>query len=165
MSNTSILILDTTYILPLFGIKVKKLKKLNEGLQTIWKQGIKGYEIYLPSVCLIEVNYKLIQEYKKTKNFEILKRYPIALPTLKTSKYIKLFNPYLDLAASQIALKLRHAGHSDMMDCWIAASTASLNGILITEDKELEMILKKIPETKSITLYAWNKLIDEKILI
>ena len=56
--KTQRLILDTSFILPLFGIKLKSLTKINEGLKLIWKEGLDDFEVYLPSVCLIESLYK-----------------------------------------------------------------------------------------------------------
>lgn len=46
-------ILDTTYILLLFGIKIKDLARINEGIKPIWKKRIKDFKIYLPTICLI----------------------------------------------------------------------------------------------------------------
>ena len=158
--KTQRLILDTSYILPLFGIKIKSLTKINEGLKLIWKEGIDDFEVYLPSICLIESLYKLIHEYKKNNDYKILKRYPLTIPTITTSQNVKIFNSYIDSTASQIAIKIRHAGHSDMMDCWIAASAAALNGILLTEDPLLKDILKRVSETKFLSIWSWKELID-----
>lgn len=158
--KTQRLILDTSFILPLFGIKLKSLTKINEGLKLIWGEGLDDFEVYLPSVCLIESLYKLIHEYKKNNNYKILKRYPLAIPTIITSQNVKIFNSYIDSTASQIAIKIRHSGHSDMMDCWIAASAAALNGILLTEDTLLIDILKSVPETKFLSIWSWKELID-----
>lgn len=158
--KTQRLILDTSFILPLFGIKLKSLTKINEGLKLIWGEGLDDFEVYLPSVCLIESLYKLIHEYKKNNNYNILKRYPLTIPTIITSQNVKIFNSYIDSTASQIAIKIRHSGHSDMMDCWIAASAAALNGILLTEDTLLIDILKSVPETKFLSIWSWKELID-----
>ena len=70
------LILDTTYILPLFGIKIKDLSRINEGIKVIWKKGIKQFDVYLPSICLIEVLYKLVSDYRKTNDIEIFHNSP-----------------------------------------------------------------------------------------
>lgn len=157
------LILDTTYILPLFGIKIKDLAGINEGIKLIWKNGIKDFEVYLPTICLIEVLYKLINEYKKTNDFKILKRYPVATPTVMTSQIVSLFDPHLNSIASQIAIIIRHNGHLDIMDCLIAASAAALNGILLTEDKNLKNILQNIPETKLLPIWSWSEIVTKLI--
>jgi len=157
------LILDTTYILPLFGIKIKDLAGINEGIKLIWKKGIRDFEVYLPTICLIEVLYKLISEYRKTNDFKILKRYPMAVPTIMTSQNVNLFDPQLNSIASQIAIIIRHSSHNDIMDCLIAASAAALNGILLTEDKDLKNKLQNIPETKLIPIFSWSEIVDKII--
>lgn len=157
------LILDTTYILPLFGIKIKDLSRINEGIKVIWKKGIKEFDVYLPSICLIEVLYKLVSDYRKTNDIEILKRYPIATPTIMTSQNVNLFDPHLNSTASQIAVIIRHNGHFDIMDCLIAASAATLNGILLTEDNDLKKRLYHIPETRLLPIWSWSEIVDKII--
>ena len=162
MKSINSLILDTTYVLPLFGIKIDLSQDFQEEIILLWKNGIEGFEIYLPSTCLIETVFKLLNEYRKNKDFSVLERYQLILPTVMNSP-IKIFNPEINTKASLIASIIRHSGHSDFMDCWIAGSTAALNGILLTEDNELEKILKNIPETKSIIIWSWNTLANEII--
>ena len=155
MKNTNSIILDTTYVLPLFGIKMNIFESFKEELKQLWKNGIKDYDVYLPSTCLIESVYKLLNEYRKKKDKSILERYQMILPTILNSP-IKIFHSELNTKASLIASIIRHSGHSDFMDCWIAGAAIALNGIFLTEDKELEKILKKIPETKSLIIWSWN---------
>jgi len=160
MKNTNSIILDTTYVLPLFGIKIELSENFLEELSQLWKNGIKEYEVYLPSICLIETVFKLLNEYRKKGELSILERYQLILPTVLNSP-IKIFNPELDIKASSIASIIRHSGHLDYMDCWLAGSAAALNSILLTEDKELEKILKIIPETKTLIVWSWNDFIDK----
>jgi len=155
MKNTKPLILDTTFILPLFGIKIKMDDEFESNLKRIWKNEIEGYHVYLPSICLIETMFKLLNVYKKTNDFNVLDRYQKILPTL-IGFPINIFNCELNPKASMIASIIRHSGHIDFMDCWIAATAAALNGILLSEDIELKNILKKIPETKNLLVIPWN---------
>lgn len=130
-------------------------ESFKEELKQLWKNGIKDYDVYLPSTCLIESVYKLLNEYRKKKDKSILERYQMILPTILNSP-IKIFHSELNTKASLIASIIRHSGHSDFMDCWIVGAAIALNGIFLTEDKELEKILKKIPETKSLIIWSWN---------
>ncbi|KKL15212.1 hypothetical protein LCGC14_2507850 [marine sediment metagenome] len=157
MKNVNSIILDTTYVLPLFGIKIEISLKFEEQIKLLWKNGINEYNIYLPSVCLIETVFKLLNEYRKKKDFHILDRYQRILPTVLNSP-VNLFNPELNPKASLIASIIRHSGHLDFMDCWISGSAVALDGILLTEDKELEKVLRTIPETKAIIISSWNEL-------
>lgn len=160
MKNINSIILDTTYVLPLFGIKMDLSQDFQEKIKILWKNGLKGYEIYLPSTCLIETIFKLLNEYKKKEDFSILERYQLILPTVLNSP-IKIFNPELNPKASLIASIIRHSGHLGFMDCWIAGTAAALNGILLTEDYELEKVLNGIPETKSVIIWSWNTLVTK----
>ena len=160
MKNINSIILDTTYVLPLFGIKIELSLKFEEQIKLLWKNGINEYKVFLPSVCLIETVFKLLNEYRKKNDFNILDRYQLILPTILNSP-IDMFNPELNSKASLIASLIRHSGHMDFMDCWIAGAAVALEGILLTEDKELEKVLRTIPETKTVIIWSWNKLITE----
>jgi len=160
MKNINSIILDTTYVLPLFGIKIKLSLKFEEQIKILWKNGINEYKVFLPSVCLIETVFKLLNEYRKKNDFNILDRYQLILPTILNSP-IDMFNPELNSKASLIASIIRHSGHMDFMDCWIAGAAVALEGILLTEDKDLEKVLRTIPETKTVIIWSWNKLITE----
>lgn len=155
MKNTKSLILDTTFILPLFGIKIKMNDNFENDLKQVWKNEIKGYDVFLPSICLIETTFKLLNVYKKNQDYSILDRYQKILPTLLNLP-INIFNCELNPKASKIASIIRHSGHSDFMDCWIAATAVVLDGVFLSEDLELKNILKKIPETKDLIIWSWD---------
>ena len=144
MKNIKPIILDTTYILPLFGIEIIDLDDFKNISNKIWSKGIDGYNIFLPSTCLMEALYKLTSEYRKSKDIAILNRFPTTIPSIESSKMVQLYNPLLYFDASKIAIKIRHAGHTDLMDCLIAGSAAVLKGILLTEEKALRKILLAI---------------------
>lgn len=160
--NINPLILDTTYILPLFGIKIIELSNFKKISEELFKNGIEGYHIYLPSICLLEVMFKLTGEYRKSKDVNILNRYSIALPSILSSKSIEIFNPLLNPEVNRISINIRHAGHTDVMDCLIAASATALKGIFLSEDSELYKIMKVIPETKDVPIWSWKDLIKNE---
>jgi len=162
MKNIKPLILDTTYILPLFGIKIIGLSNFKQVSNELWLNGLKGYSLYLPSICLMEVMFKLTAEYRKSNDVNILNRYSIALPSILSSKSIQIFNPLLNPEANRISINIRHAGHRDLMDCLIAASATALKGIFLSEDIKLSKIMKIIPETKDIPIWSWKDLIKNE---
>ncbi len=155
------LILDTTFALPLFGIGVDLPSQSEKEIQEMWRIGIPNYELYLPSVCILEVGYKLNAEFRQKKNPEILNRMVLALPTLLTHPLIKIFHPHTNLAATDMAMRIRNQGHSVLMDCWIAASAYALDGVFLTEEGALIDILKTIPEFTTVAVWSWNKLQSE----
>jgi predicted nucleic acid-binding protein len=154
MQNIKSLILDTTFILPFFGIKIDLDKDFENDLKQVWMNNVEGYNVFLPSICLIETMYKLLNEYKKVHDFEILDRYQKILPTVINSP-INIFNCELNPKASMIASIIRHSGHPDIMDCWISGTALALNGVLLSEDLDLKKKLKDIPETKDILVSSW----------
>jgi predicted nucleic acid-binding protein len=160
MKNIDSIVLDTTYVLPLFGIKVELSQKFSEKIKLLWKNGLRGYDVFLPSTCLIETAFKLLNEYRLKKDFSILERYQLILPTVLNSP-IKIFHSELNPKASLIALIIRHSGHLDFMDCWIAGTAAALEGILLTEDTDLEKALQNIPETKNVKIWSWKTLLTK----
>ncbi|MBD3341485.1 MAG: PIN domain-containing protein [Candidatus Lokiarchaeota archaeon] len=158
MMKVKSLIFDTTYIFPLFGIKITDLTNYEVISDSIWEKGIKGYELIIPSTCLMEVMYKLLSEYKSGGDISILNRYSIAIPSLLSFNPITLFDPLQNPEASRIASVIRHSGHKDMMDCLIAATAIVFKGILISEDSELKDFLQKIPDSLPLTCWSWKEL-------
>ncbi len=162
MKSIKTIILDTTYVLPIFGFEVNISSKYREEIKQLWENGYDGFKFYLPSVCLIETLYKLLGEYRREQDYDVLDRYQMMLPTVLNSP-VTIFNPELDSIASKIATIIRHAGHTDIMDCWIAASAVKLNGILLTEEKALPKILQNIIQTKDLILWSWNDFMNNII--
>jgi len=162
MKNIKPLIIDTTYILPLFGIKIIELTNFKKFSKVLWSNGLKGFNLFLPSTCLMEVLFKLNGEYRKNKDVDVLNRYAIAIPSILSSSAIQIINPLLNPEAIRIAVNIKHTGHTDFMDCLIAASAAALKGIFLTEDIELSKILKIIQETKNVSIWSWSDLIKNE---
>lgn len=161
MKNIRKLVLDTTFILPLFGIDIELTSKFEQQIQKIWHNRLNGFQIFLPSVCLIESMDKLLSLYRKNQDHAILDRYQMILPTVLNLP-IEIFNCELNPKASMLASIIRHSGHTDFMDCWIAGTAVALDAILLTQDTELAPYLKMIPETKDLVIWSWRDI--EKIL-
>ncbi len=112
--------------------------------------------------------FKLLSEYKKKnktekieQNYDILKRYHLILPTILNLP-INIINCETQVNSSMIAAIIRNHGHQDIMDCWIAGTAASVNGVLLTEDNDLIKVLKFIPETSNMKILNWDEL--EKVI-
>ena len=133
------LLLDTTYVLPLFGIDINLDNNFREEIKQLWKKGVKNYNIYLSSASIIESVYKLNREYRNSEDPEVLNRYHIVLPTIIRSKIVKIIDPFLNPVIAETSMKIREYCHKDLMDCWIAASAIKINAIFLTEDKELKI--------------------------
>ncbi|MHA1360908.1 MAG: hypothetical protein ACTSRC_22530 [Candidatus Helarchaeota archaeon] len=85
MTNIKSIVLDTTYVLPLFGIEIVQAQGFQDFIVKLWKKGIAGYKVYLPSTCLTETVFKLPSEYKTKGDISILQRYQLILPTVLNS--------------------------------------------------------------------------------
>ncbi len=150
------LLLDTTYVLPLFGINIDLNSDFREEIRQLWKKGVKNYKIYLSSASIIESVYKLNREYRNSEDPEALNRYHIVLPTIIRSKIVKIIDPFLNPIIAENSMKIREFGHKDLMDCWIVASAIQINAIFLTEDKELRTLLNKYPELKINKIFDWK---------
>jgi predicted nucleic acid-binding protein len=153
-----VIILDTIYVLPLFGIVIELSPSFLTELKLMWKNGLDGYQLYLPTPCLLESLYKLNREFRQSNNPEILDRYSLILPTILTSKVLTIIDSFTSPIISKLAMKIRKTGHSDLMDCLIGATAASMQGTFITEDKELRSRLENLDDIKHISIYTWVEL-------
>ncbi len=153
------LLLDTTFVLPLFGIEVQlKNQKL---LKKIWTEGVKGYSLKLSSISLIEVMYKLNREYRITGDLDAISRYNLILPTILNSPTVKLIHSHTDPLINQYFMRIREAGHSDLMDCWIFSTAIAHDAIFLSEDITLKKIAAKNEGIQSIQFWNWDKFTKE----
>lgn len=153
------IILDTTYVLPLFGFEVNGDHLTKDMILQLWNEGIIDYEIYLPSICLLEVVYRINAELRKEFSDEIADRYKMVIPTILNSSKITIFASLNDFKVAEFVFKLRKLGHPDLSDCLIASTAYSLNGILISEDQTLKKIIEKEMNPK-LTILSLNQFIN-----
>lgn len=150
-------ILDTTFVLPLFGIRPSfEEKNINE-IKSMWEKGINGFNLILPDVCLIESFYKLNREYRKKKDTKVLERYYIALPSIVTSKTVTLQHILNNVEVAEYLIKLRLTGHNDFFDCIIGAQAIDGKGLFITEDEPLKKAILSLNEEKKIEVNNWKE--------
>ncbi|MFV2016667.1 MAG: hypothetical protein ACC656_14650 [Candidatus Heimdallarchaeota archaeon] len=91
-----------------------------------------------------------------------MERYSLIIPTITSSKYVQIVNPLEDQKIMEIGNKLQLEGHSDLLDCWIAATAIHLNGIFLTVEKELVKRIKSIDEFKSTEIWSWKDYINNQ---
>jgi predicted nucleic acid-binding protein len=132
------ILIDTTYVLPLFGFEVNGVNLTDERIFSLWNNGIPNCEIFLSSISLMEVLFRINAEIRKNSTEECSKRYEITLPTVLNSKIVKIFTSLTDLKVAEYTFKIRKLGHQDLFNCIIAATAYSLDGILISEDSPLK---------------------------
>lgn len=162
MNNLNV-VLDTTYVLPLFGIEPSLGKKYITEIEKMWENKFQGINFFLPDVCLIEVLYKLNLEFRKRNDPKIMERYSLVLPSIQTSKAVTLIETFKNQTITEYALKIREAGHPDLFDCLIGASALG-DDILITEDQPLKDKIISLGFDKGSKMFNWrefSKFIDQ----
>lgn len=132
-------LLDSTYLLPAFGIEVQGLT--DKDLEMIREVAAQGkVQLYCLTISWIEILGKVAREaYKKGINVE--KQANVAIKSLTRTRLLHWIQPPPN--ALLLALKLRLQGHRDMIDNTLYA-TASVNHMFfVTMDSTLKKFLKK----------------------
>ena len=139
MSSTAVkVLLDSTYILPTFGIEVVGLT--DEDLLLLREAGKRGkVEYYCLSVTWIEIIGKVCKESKKRQID--LETVDIAVESLLHSGFYKWIQP--PPQAVKIAFNLRILGHRDNIDNLLYATSITNNMVLLTMDQKLRNFLEK----------------------
>lgn len=139
MSSTVVkVLLDSTYILPTFGVEVEDLT--NEDLillREARRQGIVEY--YCLSLTWVEVIGKIYRESrKKLLDKEII---DTAIKSLLYSGFYKWIQP--PPQAIKIAFNLRIQGHRDNIDNLLYATSIANNMVFLTIDHKLKTFLEE----------------------
>lgn len=131
---SEVIVLDTSLILPFFGIRVKEI---SERVITKIELLSKKYTFAYPVVLLPE----LLGIIVKLFGDEIPPQVKDAMSSLLKEAGIKLLIPTID--ATLIALSIRNRGHKDIFDCMLYSMAKAIDATLITLDEELVLFLKR----------------------
>ena len=151
-------LLDTTYLLPVFGIDV--------GLQdfsNLFPRLLDKYSVMYNPVSIVEAKRIVLRLSRgdPSRKELLLKAYRLGLRALLSDRRLKqtgLTNPDVEEIADELLLK---AGVKDYFDRVIFATAAQQGAILLTEDEELMKIgLTGVPRPKEVI--SWEKLIAEE---
>lgn len=151
------ILLDTIYLLPILGMKVRGLRGYAKYIDKI----LDTYDVYYHPVSLIESKWELIHLSRKIgiKDWEsITSRYRQGLNyILKSGKFIQL-----RFTSSEVEEEVDYLigkGYKDYFDLLIF-STAFIEGLtLITEDNELRRIPDEFPRYKGMKVMNWDELV------
>lgn len=129
-------IIDTSYLLPIFGVEVKTKIKLIDILRSY-------IEIYYNPISLVEIKWVLYRIVRRglLPLDEARKSYREGLDVLFRDKRFRQTS-LTSSSIEEIADKLEDLGLRDYFDRLIAATAIAGEYKLITEDKELIKILK-----------------------
>nr|MDO8119350.1 hypothetical protein [Candidatus Sigynarchaeota archaeon] len=153
-------LLDTTYIMPFFGIDVT-IPDLKKDIARILP--VHGKFIHITSCSLVEAKWKAIRNFNKTGRKEYLARANKALDSIGANKYIQVINAWFVKDASHRADALLFSGHQDYMDCWIAGAAVALNMTLVSEDEVLVQSIKKQDgvQWRAFRCIQWGDFLNE----
>lgn len=155
------IVFDTTYLLPLFGFHVNLSSDFENQLESIWAEGHPHFQIIIPSIGFIEVMYKFNSLYRSDPDAKIFNYIIESLPTILQSPHITIFHAETNLLATEMAIKIRTAGHNDLMDCYIAGTAFAVDGIYLTEEKTIKKVLKTIPDFNIDRIWNWSRFLQE----
>lgn len=140
MSFTPVkVLLDSTYILPSFGIEVEGLS--DEHIVKLREAGVKGkVKYHCLSVVWVEVIGKICREKERLK-IDIEDMVDVAVKSLLESGFYKWLSPTVD--AVKLAFKLRMLGHRDNIDNLLYATSVENNMLLLTMDEDFKKFLSQ----------------------
>lgn len=140
MSYTNLkVLLDSTYILPSFGVEVEGLS--DEHLLQLRQARVAGkIKFYCLSAVWVEVLGKVCRESKRLK-VDIKDVVEIATMSLLESGFYEWIQPSSN--AIKLAFELRMLGHKDNIDNLLYATSITNGMIFLTMDDELKEFLFK----------------------
>jgi len=155
MSSSAVnVLLDSTYILPSFGIEVEGLSV--EHIAKLREASVKGkVKFHCLSVVWVEVIGKVCREKERLRT-DINHIIDIAIKSLLDSGFYKWLTPTSD--AVKLAFKLRMLGHRDNIDNLLYATSAENNMLLLTMDEDFKKFLSQ-------NNFKVNNLIDHGSLL
>ena len=153
-------VLDTSYILPFFGIDVE-IPELKKSLKKIFLTEDPKFIISLSTCSFIEAKWVLLSEYRQSKDARILNRFRVVLKSLIGNPQILIHYSVLDEIANIVADDLRIAGLTDVMDGWITGAAYSLQCPLVTEDQELKKIISQTKYKDKLEVISWGKILEQ----
>lgn len=152
--------IDTTYLMPLFG-----LESLIEGLNNQILEILQLDQVvfnYSP-VSIIEIKWQVIKLSKSGIDEEVLeKKFSQALTSLKEDKRYNAID-ILDAKINDLSFELRKLGHDDYFDTIIASSALWESKKFVTEDEPLKLIIQEYFNTYKethvdmIELLSWEE--------
>jgi len=128
-------LVDTTYLLPIFGIPLK-LDGIERRLETLFD----NYNIVINSLSLLEAKWKVLKIARKLKIADdFFREGLIALIHRENVRIINFYLPELD----ELAMRL-YSIHKDYFDCSIMAAALYFADVFLTEDSTLIELQEKV---------------------
>ncbi|MEM0054022.1 MAG: hypothetical protein QXL89_07530 [Nitrososphaeria archaeon] len=136
---TTNVLLDSTYILPSFGVEVEGLSV--ESLARLREAAVKGkVKFYCSPTIWVEVIGKICREKERLKR-DIDNIIEMAIKSLLDSGFYNWLTPTSETV--KLAFKLRTMGHKDNIDNILYSTSIENNMLLLTMDENFKEFLSK----------------------
>jgi len=147
------LVLDTTYLLPTFGVGVRL-----EGFRTLFPRILEEYTVLYNPVSIVEAKWIVLRLAKQRpdKRTELLRRFRKGLNAILMDKRLRqteLTNPEVEAVAD---ILLTGMGMADYFDRLIYATAAYRKAILLTEDEELIRVARREDVEAPARVLRWR---------
>ena len=151
--RTAELLLDTTYLLPVFGISVGL-----RGFESRFDQLLGDYEVLFNPVSLVEAKWIVLKGVRKepAKKEALLASYRAGLKVVGSDGRLGA-TPLTDDEVEEVADGLHEAGMNDYFDRMIYAAAVERGCALLTEDREM-LTMGKGGERRPSRVLSWNQL-------
>jgi len=151
------LLLDTTYLLPVFGIGIK-LRKFSE----VFPKLLSKYSLLYNPVSLVEAKWIIISQSKRmpSKREMFLRRFRKGLKALlSNAKFSQtaLTNAEIEEIADRLLVEFKIPDYFDRI---IYATAVHYNIILLTEDEKLHNIAKSKHAPKPKGILKWEHIVQ-----
>src|SRR5712692_268906 len=140
MSSTRNLLLDTTYLLPVFGIDVE-VDSATAILDTLELLAKKGVLLHISDLTPFEAFVKSFRVAEKLRDQEGMKAAKTGFTILVKADWIDKLDHKDDTVVEE-AYRIR-LDHNDPFDCFIFATAKALSIPLVTEDQDASKFLGK----------------------
>ncbi len=142
------ILLDTSYLLPLFGIDVEI-----DGLKENFPKVLKRFEVYYSPISLIETKFIVLRLLKDGIN--LLDDYKVGLNCILAEELLKptpLTNSEIENVADRLLID---EGLKDYFDRMIYATSVVFKLALVTEDRKLTELASDY-SLKPPQVYSWK---------
>ena len=130
-------LLDSTYLLPSFGVEIDGLS--DRDITRLRNAAIKGeIKLYCLTTVWVEVIGKVCREAERSR-IDLGGLLDVAVRALLESRFYEWITP--TLGTIKLAFKLRILGHKDNIDNLLYAASIKEGMILLTMDEDLKRFL------------------------
>lgn len=132
-------LLDSTYLLPVFGIEVKGIS--SEDMLKLRSLALRGLiRIYYSPISILEVVSKVAREARRKGEGPSPEEIEAIIQAIEDAEYLEPLHP--NSRAYALAYKMKLLGHSDMIDNLLYATASMQKLVFVTLDEKLRNFIQ-----------------------